>query len=269
MLGLLDQFRRSTLTSEQELPLYRDLAAELRRAITAGELPPESRLPTEAELAEEHKVSRNTVRLALAELQAAGLITTGRGRGGRRVQRREMLEFHGSASESMARASERLNFGDGADAWVADNRDQGHEGTQQISVEICEAPPEIARLLEIPASERVIVRRRLRLSDGKPHNLNDTWYPADIAEGSPIAHPADVPQGTIALMKEMGYVQVRYRDEIEGRAPDPTEARRLRIPSGWPVIVQTRTGYTTERPVKVTVTIWPADRARLIYELPA
>jgi len=35
------------------------------------------------------------------------------------------------------------------------------------------------------------------------------------------------------------------------------------------VIVQTRTGYTTDRPVKVTVTIWPADRARLIYEMPA
>jgi GntR family transcriptional regulator len=257
------------MTSDQETPLYRDLAATLRREITSGALPPGALLPTEYELAAQYSVSRNTVRLALADLQASGLITTGRGRGGRRVQRREVLEFHGSASESMARADERLKVGDGVDAWVADNHDQGHTGTQQISVEIVEAPPGIARLLEIPAGERVVARRRLRLVDGKPHNLNDTWYPADIAEGSPIMHPADVPQGTITLMREMGYVQVRYRDEIEGRAPDPIEAQRLRIPSGWPVIVQTRTGYTTERPVKATVTIWPADRARLIYELPA
>lgn len=257
------------MTSQQELPLYRDLAAELRRAIVTGEIPPDSRLPTEAELAEENGVSRNTVRLALGELQAAGLITSGRGRGGRRVQRREVLEFHGSVSESMARADERVTVGTGVDAWVADNTDQGHEGTQTIAVEIAEAPPGIARLLQIPTGALAVVRRRLRLSDGKPHNLNDTWYPADIAEGTPIASPADVKQGIVALMREMGLVQVRYRDEIEGRAPDPTEAQRLRIPSGWPVIVQTRTGYTDTRPVKVTQTVWPADRTRLIYELPA
>jgi hypothetical protein len=33
--------------------------------------------------------------------------------------------------------------------------------------------------------------------------------------------------------------------------------------------VQTRTGYTKDRPVKVTVTVWPGDRSRLVYELDA
>lgn len=258
------------MTSDQEIPLYRDLEAALRQAIVTGELPPGAPLKTEAELADEYKVSRNTVRLALAALQAAGLITTGRGRGGRRVQRREVLEFHGSVSESMARADERLTgkFGSVSDAWVADNREQGREGTQQISVEIAVPPRNVAALLELADEARTAVRRRLRLVDGKPHNLNDTWYPADIAEGTPIMHPADVPQGIVQLMRELGYDQVRYRDEIEARAPEPAESQRLRIPTGWPVIVQTRTGYTATRPVKVTVTVWPADRTRLIYELP-
>lgn len=257
------------MTSDQEIPLYRDLASDLRQEIESGELPPGSPLPTEYELAEKHGVSRNTVRLALAELQSAGLITTGRGRGGRRVQTRNVLEFNGSASESMARADERMRMGTAVDAWVADNKDQEHTGTQQISVEIVLPPTVVAEHLNLPVGEQAVVRRRLRLSDGKPHNLNDTWYPLDIAEGSPIMHPADVPQGTVALMRDMGYEQVRYRDEIEARSPDPSEARRLRIPSGWPVIVQTRTGYTATRPVKVTITVWPADRCRLVYELPA
>jgi len=257
------------MTSQQEQALYRSLAAELRQAIQDGELAPGSQLATEAELAEEHGVSRNTVRLALAELQAAGLITTGRGRGGRRVQRREILDFHGSVSESMARADQRMTMGQGFDAWVADLLEQGRTGTQTIAVEIGEPPAHIATLLGIPAGTSAVVRRRLRFSNGAPHNLNDTWYPADIAENTPIMHPADVKQGTIALMRDMGYVQVRYRDEIEARTPDPAEAQRLRIPSGWPVIIQTRTGYTEERAVKVTVTVWPADRSRLIYEVPA
>lgn len=257
------------MTSEQELPLYLALAAELREGIASGVLAPDSRIPTEEELAEEKGVSRNTVRLALKELQSAGLITSGRGRGGRRVQRRDVLEFHGSASESMARANERVTIGAGVDAWVADNRDQGREGTQTIAVEIAAAPRRIARWLEIPEGEPAVVRRRMRLSDGKPHNLNDTWYPRDIAEGTPIASPADVKQGVIALMREMGHEQVRYRDEVEARTPDPIEAQRLQIPSGWPVIVQVRIGYTATRPVKVTETIWRGDRTRLIYELPA
>lgn len=257
------------MTSDQEIPLYRELAAELREEIISGGLLPGAPLPTEAELAEARNVSRNTVRLALGTLQSEGLITTGRGRGGRHVQTRQVLEFSASASESMARADQRVQIGSGVDAWVADNEDQGHIGTQQISVEIAVPPVRIARLLELPEGARAAARRRLRLVDGKPHNLADTWYPLDIADGTPIMHPADVVPGTIALMREMGYEQVRYRDEIEGRAPTPTEAQRLRIPTGWPVIVHLRTGYTTARPVKVSLTVWPGDRTRLVYDLPA
>ena len=257
------------MAGEQETVLYRGLAAELRQAIEGGELAPGAQLATEADLAEEHGVSRNTVRLALAELQAAGLITTGRGRGGRHVQRREVLEFHGSVSESMARADQRKTMGEGVDAWVADNSDQGRVGTQTIAVEIGRPPVKVAKLLAIAPAALAVVRRRVRFSNGAPHNLNDTWFPADIAEEIPeIRNPDDVLQGTVQLMRDRGYDQKRYRDEIEARAPDPAEVLRLRIPSGWPVIIQTRTGYTEERPVKVTVTVWPGDRSRLIYEVP-
>jgi GntR family transcriptional regulator len=109
----------------------------------------------------------------------------------------------------------------------------------------------------------------VRSIDGEAHNLNDTYYLHSIAEGTPIMHPADVAQGTIALMRDMGYVQVRNRDEIETRMPTPEEAERLSIPPGVPVFVQYRTGYTTERPVKLTITIWPGDRVTLVYDLRA
>lgn len=59
---------------------YRRLAADLAAAITAGELRPGDSLPSEADLVRRYRVSRGTVRQALAELDAAGLVETRQGR---------------------------------------------------------------------------------------------------------------------------------------------------------------------------------------------
>jgi GntR family transcriptional regulator len=152
---------------------------------------------------------------------------------------------------------------------MADAAEQKREADQHITVAIEQAAPEVASRLELPDGQLVAVRRRIRWIDGEPHNLNDTYYPRDISEGTAIEHPADVPQGTIALMRDMGYVQERYRDDLETRMPTPEEASRLSIPPGVPVLVQYRTGFTAVRPVKLTITLWPGDRTNLVYEFPA
>lgn len=61
--------------------LFRQIAASLADAIESGELPVGTRLPTEATLARRHGVSRHTVREALGELRAQGLIESRQGRG--------------------------------------------------------------------------------------------------------------------------------------------------------------------------------------------
>ena len=252
---------------DPDAPLYLEIADDLRTRIIDGDLHAGAAVPTEKDLVEQYKVSRNTIRNALRELSSQGLITSGQGRTGRRVRNNKPITFHGSKSESMNRADERHVTG--VDAWVADVREEGREPDQTIAIETVKATAGIARCLEIDEGDAVIVRRRLRTVDGEPHNLNDTYYPMDIAQGTPIALPDDVTQGVIAFMREMGHVQVRYRDELAWRMPSPKESRTLDIPPGVPVLIQARTGYTKERPVKVTVTTWPGDRARMIYELPA
>jgi GntR family transcriptional regulator len=252
---------------DPDAPLYMEIAEELRKRIIDGDLPPGAAVPTEQALVDQYKVSRNTIRNALRELSSQGLITSGQGRTGRRVRSNRPITFHGSKSESMDRADARQVTG--VDAWVADVREEGREPDQQIATEIVNADTAIARLLEIEEGSPVVVRRRLRTVDGEPHNLADTYYPMDIAEGTPIMYPNDVKQGVIALMREMGYVQVEYVDELAWRMPTPKETRVLDIPDGVPVLIQARTGYTKERPVKVTVTTWPGDRARMVYRLPA
>ena len=58
------------------------IAERLVTAIALGEFVPGQRLPTERDLAAMLEVSRTTVREALQRLQAAGYVTTRRGRGG-------------------------------------------------------------------------------------------------------------------------------------------------------------------------------------------
>src|SRR5690242_20672138 len=72
----------------QPVPLYRQIAADLRRQIEYGELSPGSQLPTEDDLRalykrdqSEEKVSRNTVRAAIDVLISLGLVETRPGQG--------------------------------------------------------------------------------------------------------------------------------------------------------------------------------------------
>src|SRR5262245_40976681 len=60
---------------------YRALAQELRTAILSGDFGPDHQLPTEAELTVARGVSRQTVRLAYAQLVAESLVYRVPGRG--------------------------------------------------------------------------------------------------------------------------------------------------------------------------------------------
>jgi GntR family transcriptional regulator len=68
------------VTSERPIA-YRALASDLREAIVRDELGPDRRVPTEAELSASYGVSRQTVRRALQDLVAEGLVYRVRGRG--------------------------------------------------------------------------------------------------------------------------------------------------------------------------------------------
>ncbi len=69
------------LHSDSASPLYRQLMQRIRADIASGVYPVHSRIPSEAELGETYKVSRVTVRKALAELTQDGLLRRMQGKG--------------------------------------------------------------------------------------------------------------------------------------------------------------------------------------------
>ena len=60
--------------SQPDLPLHEQLTRTLRRAILAGHLPLDSRLPATRVLAQDLQVSRSTVELAFSRLEAEGYL---------------------------------------------------------------------------------------------------------------------------------------------------------------------------------------------------
>lgn len=69
------------LESESSTALYIQLASYFRAQIESGALPPDSRLPSEIQLAEDHDISRGTVRHAMNILVTEGLVERVPGKG--------------------------------------------------------------------------------------------------------------------------------------------------------------------------------------------
>jgi len=70
-----------TVDRASQVPIYQQIANELRHLITSGQVPPGGKLPSESELMAQHGVARLTARHAVRVLVAEGLVTVIKGRG--------------------------------------------------------------------------------------------------------------------------------------------------------------------------------------------
>ncbi|MFF3439003.1 GntR family transcriptional regulator [Streptosporangium sp. NPDC002721] len=61
---------------EDQIPVYQQIAADIRRQIQAGELRQNRRVPSEKELMQKHGVAKATVRQAMAFLRDQGWVFT-------------------------------------------------------------------------------------------------------------------------------------------------------------------------------------------------
>lgn len=95
---------------------YKVIAESLRRRVADGDFETDSMLPSEAQLAAEYQVSRNTMRRALADLEDKGLIRSLPGRGRVVVTQDESAESPGGPVLQYQRIAadlrERIGTGD-------------------------------------------------------------------------------------------------------------------------------------------------------------
>ena len=128
----------------------------------------------------------------------------------------------------------------------------------------------MAALLGVEPGSLVMIRRRVMLLDDVPVQLADSYYPADLAHGTPLAESEKIPGGTVAALEGLGLELGDFEEHVTARGPTPEERPALQLADGVSVLVFVRTTYTTEgRPVEVSSAVLAADRHRLTYRLPA
>ena len=245
---------------------YEGIANELRASILDGRLEAGVRLPSENELAERYSTSRPTVRRALALLKAEGLVISEQGRGAfvrpkphvRLLLSGENFRRHRSAGVS------------GFNAQVAE---QGQAAEQRLlDVGRVAAPDDVAERLRVDGGAPVVARRRLFLVNGEPVALCDSYYPADVADGTALAEPERIAGGAYGLIEDpAGPIARRLKrsiDDLECRMPTPEEVDALELDLGVPVVRVLRTVYDSEgAAVEVQETVAAADKHQFRYEV--
>lgn len=73
--------RSARINHDSSVTVTDQVTADIEAEIDAGRIAPDTRLPTEAELASQYGVSRVTVRRAIAVLRKRGKVVTVHGRG--------------------------------------------------------------------------------------------------------------------------------------------------------------------------------------------
>lgn len=223
-------------------------------------------MPSENELAAEYGTSRKTARSALAVLRSEGLITTGQGR-------RALVRPRGQVGITVTGSNYRKHRGLGLPGFNAQALEQGQRPRQEIREVIrIPAPPEMAMRLDINEGDEVVVRRLTFQLEGTPVALHDSYFPADLAAGTPIEQAHLIKGGAHAVIEDpAGPIRrhiARSVDEISGRMPTPDEARILKLPPGVPVFRILRTVYDSDgQPVEVQDSVAAGDRHTFCFEV--
>ena len=237
------------LHSARGTALHRQIFLVLREEISRG-LFADGVLPKEEALCERFGVSRITVRRALSDLAALGVVERRHGRGtfvvGPPVQ--------GRPSPSLS---------------VIDELRQTAIETvvQVLEVEQAAPPRDVAILLRLPDGEKAVHALRLRINrKGEPAMLTDAWVPAHL--GRRVTEAALKKKALYEILMAQGVDFGRVVQEISATVGDPQRAGLLRTEVGGPMLKLVRLMHDKdEQPVQLLTVYMVADRASIFMEI--
>ena len=227
------------------VPLHLQIRRALQGEIASGRLPPGTRLPTEAEYAEQFKVSIAPVRQALLDLAAAGLISRHKGRGSfvRDTPVEEEIDLLTSFTASLRRRGVAFRM-------------------QLLDHQSLTAPLEVSRALGIRPRTKVVRLRRLAWISEEPAALIDAWLPAAAFERLLEYGDFDSGRSLYATLETDFRVRLGMaRSRLEVARATEEEARLLTLPESTPILrVASVTEDTVGRVVEAAWVTYRADR---------
>ncbi|WP_431967454.1 GntR family transcriptional regulator [Actinacidiphila sp. bgisy160] len=249
----------------RSVPRYVEIADEIVLQIRQGVLKPGDTVPSESELMDRYGVSGGTIRRAMTEVRASGLVETRHGKGST-VKDRPPVRHR--SSDRFRRSLRR----GGKAAYLAESEQSG--ATAKVSVLYIgpvEAPEDIAERLGVEAGAKVLARRRLYFRNGTPVETATSYLPWDVAKDIPELFAENPGGGGIyARLEDHGHEFAEYVETLQARPASKAESSELALSPGAPVIHLIRNAVTVDgRVVEACDTLMAADQFVFTYRIPA
>jgi GntR family phosphonate transport system transcriptional regulator len=226
------------------IAVWRQIAQRIEHDLRAGL--GGARLPTEAALATRFAVIRHTVRRAIADLAARGLVRVEQGRG-------TFLQDLVVDYPLRRRTSFSANL-------LAQGREPTHEilDVAEVAADTLSAGP-----LGVRQGARVVQSISIGLADGVPISYGRSWFPAPRFPGL-----ADRLRGYTSISAALAdHDLTDYRREttrVLARLPSAEEAAALKQPATEPVLVTEAIDVDSEgRPIRYGITCFAGARVQL------
>ncbi|GGV51306.1 GntR family transcriptional regulator [Streptomyces spectabilis] len=247
---------------EDTRPSHKQIAAELRALILSGDMAPDTKVPSVRDLITKYGVVNQTIQRALKLLKDEQLLI---GKAGAGVYVRGTTQQVIDPASYMPPAPEGAAY-----SWITEAAKRDQQGsTRLLDVTEVEPPAQVAEALGIAEGETAVMRYRLMQLNSDPAELVRSYYPADIARGTALAHKRRIKGGSPTLLAEMGYPPKDAVDRVSTRIPTPEEVRLLELPEDAPVLRTFRIVTTDERqPIEVSVMVKAGHLYELQYRLP-
>jgi GntR family transcriptional regulator len=226
---------------------YIELTRDLAERIGSGHYPVGTLLPTEFELCDQYGASRHTVRMAIGELEALGLVSR-RKKVGTRV---EAATTPNGYRQSLASLDDLVQFG------TTHKREVREVKKVVLDRELAHAlgcPPGTSWL-------RISTLRRDGAPDTPPVGWTDVYVDPAYSELSDLARAS--PEVLICSLIEQRYGRriVEIRQEVQAILVPDRLAEVLEVEQGTPALRIARRYFdATGKIFEVTVTVHPADR---------
>ncbi|MDX1513872.1 MAG: GntR family transcriptional regulator [Gammaproteobacteria bacterium] len=224
-------------------PLYKTVENHLRGQIDSGALVAGDLIPSEPQLARRLGVSQGTVKKAIENLVNERLLYRHQGKG-TYVSR---IDFDNSLFRFFSYGT-------------------GHGEPVRIRKEtpmrrIKRGPKRVCRKLGVDAGSELLYMERVGYIDDASVLIEQSWWIASLVEGLED-EDLHVPDLLYALVEErFGISVVRCEETLTAETADAQIARRLSIAERDPLLVLTRTTFTSgNRPIEHRQTRGRADR---------
>jgi len=219
-------------------PLYHQIYVLIREKIFAGDYTDGSLIPTENELEKMFGVSRITVKRALDELAAEGLVSRQRGRG-------TTVTFKTPVSTSSA----------GMEGLLEDLLTIALETQVKIlEFDYISAPPQATDALGLEANTTVQKAVRVRSKDKTPFSYAITYVPEDM--GRSYSYDELSNQPLLALLERAGANISHARQTITATLADSKTGSALQVNIGSPLLKVTRIVYDSDNRAVEYITIF-------------